>query len=163
MPWRSASSGAAAAFCAGATIPAATAPAPSASNSRRCKRIVDTVAIGGLITTSANPSLTRAGLGRLRLVPPPDGWEIGDAVFRHRIEMAEALPARGPGFVEGELGHHIVIPQQHPVERVGGGDELVAVPGEDHLVDQRIDRGILDADIVLRAGIVGRLRTPVFA
>src|SRR6516225_9854281 len=154
MPWRSTSSAAAAAFCtcAGATIPAATAPAPSASNSRRCKRIVETVAIGCLITTSANPSLTRARLGRLRLIPPPDGREIGKAVFRHRIGMAEAVPARGALHVEGEERHQVVVPQQHAVERVGGSDELVPVLGKDHLVDQRIDRGILDADIVLRAG-----------
>src|SRR5215469_8374183 len=158
MPWCSTSSAAAgrssaaadrscANAVAGRATSAATAPAPSASPSRRLTRI-PSIAIADF--TGVCLSLTGAGLGRLRLVPPPDGGKIGDPVFRHRIGMAEAIPARGALLVEGELRHHVVVPQQHAVERVGGGDELVPVLCKDHLVDQRIDRGILDADIVLR-------------
>ena len=43
------------------------------------------------------------------------------------------------------LRHDVEIPQQHPVERMGGGDQLVAVPSEDHACRQRVDDGILDA------------------
>ncbi len=65
--------------------------------------------------------------------------------------------------IVGVLRHDIMVPQQHPVERPGGGDELVTVLGEDDPLDQGIDRRILDADIVCRAGHVGRLGTPEIA
>ena len=60
----------------------------------------------------------------------------------------------------GPLRHDVVIPQQHAVERPGGGDQFVAVLGEDDALDQFIDRRILDADEIARAGLVGGLRTP---
>ena len=69
------------------------------------------------------------------------------AVFRQRIGPAEAIPARGAALVVGELRHDVVVPQQHAVERLGRGDELGAILGEDHPLDQRIDRRILDADV----------------
>ena len=56
-----------------------------------------------------------------------------------------------------------MVPQQHAVERLGGGDQLGAVLGEDDALDQRIDRRILDAGIVARAGAVGGLRAPDIA
>src|ERR1700721_1711767 len=74
--------------------------------------------------------------------------------------MAEAVPARRAPIAVGPLRHYVVVPQQHAVERAGGGDELVAVLGEDHAVDQRIDRRVLDADEVLRSLLVGGRRAP---
>ena len=60
----------------------------------------------------------------------------------------------------GPLRHDVEIPQQHAVERLGGGDQFGAVLGEDDALDQRIDRRILDADEVARAGLIGGLRAP---
>ena len=77
--------------------------------------------------------------------------------------MAEAVPARGAHFAVGPLRHDVMVPQQHAVERVGGGDEIGAVLGEDDLIDHRVDRRIFDADQVVRAGLVGGLRTPIAA
>ena len=53
----------------------------------------------------------------------------------------------------GPLRHDVEIPQQHAVERLGGGDQLVAVLGEDDALDQLVDRRVLDADQVARAGL----------
>ena len=61
------------------------------------------------------------------------------------------------------LRHDVEIPQQHAVERPGGGDQLVAVLGENDAIDERIDRRVLDADQVARAGNIGGLRAPVAA
>ncbi len=96
-------------------------------------------------------------------VPPPDRRECRRAVFRQRIGPAETVPARGALLVVGELRHDVVVPQQHAVERPGGGDELGAILGEDDPLDQRIDRRILDADVVARARRVGGRRTPEVA
>ena len=80
--------------------------------------------------------------------------------FGMSCRAAEAVPARGALLAVGPLRHDVEIPQQHAVERLGGGDQLVAVLGEDHALDQRIDRRILDADQVARAGLIGGLRAP---
>ena len=88
---------------------------------------------------------------------------VGNAassVFRHVLRTAEAIPARRALLAVGPLRHDVEIPQQHAVERLGGGDQFVAVLGEDHALDQRIDRRILDADQIARAGLIGGLRTP---
>ena len=74
---------------------------------------------------------SRSRLRRLRGVPPPHRRERPAAVFRHRIGMAEAVPARGAHFAVGPLRHDVVIPQQHAIERLGGGDEIGAALGED--------------------------------
>src|SRR5262249_6573592 len=89
--------------------------------------------------------------------------ERGGAVFRHLIGPAETIPARGARLAVGPLRHDVVVPQQHTVERPRGGDELAAILGEDHAVDQRVDGWVLDAGVVLRAGLIGRRRAPVAA
>ena len=43
--------------------------------------------------------------------------------------------------------HHVVVPDQHPVERPAGGDQAVAVRREDDRVDQLVDGRVLDADV----------------
>ena len=45
---------------------------------------------------------------------------------RHVLRMAEAVPTRG-ALLEGigPLRHDVEIPQQHPVERLGGGDQVL--------------------------------------
>jgi len=50
------------------------------------------------------------------------------------------------------------VPQQNPVERLGGRNQLRAVLGENNFLDQRINGWILDADKVTRAGAVRRER-----
>ena len=95
--------------------------------------------------------------------PSPDSHHqmVGKAALASPgigIRVAESILARGAPLFEGEeklATSRPVVPQQHTIERVGCGDELAAVLGEDHLVDQGIDRRILDADIVLRAVLVG--------
>src|SRR3954463_15450971 len=64
-------------------------------------------------------------------VPPPPGWKGRPAVFGHLIGTAEAIPARGALLVVGPLRHHEVAPDQHAIERPGGGDQLRPVLGED--------------------------------
>src|ERR1700738_1031146 len=77
--------------------------------------------------------------------------------------MSEAVPAHRALEWIGPLWHDIVIPQQHAVERLGGGNQLGAILGEDYLVDERVDGRILDADQIARAGLIGGLRAPVGA
>src|SRR5438552_131377 len=74
--------------------------------------------------------------------------------------MAETVPTRGALFAIGPLRHDVVVPQQHAVERLGGGDQLLAALGEDDAVYHGVDRRVLDADEIARAGLVGGLRTP---
>ena len=77
--------------------------------------------------------------------------------------MGETIPACGTLERIGPLRHDVVIPQQHAVERFGGGDQLGAILGEDYLVDQRVDGRILDADQIARAGLIRGLRAPIGA
>ena len=65
--------------------------------------------------------------------------------------------------VVGPLRHDVVIPQQHAIERLGRGDQVVAALGENHPFDQLVDRGILDSDDVARPRHVGSLRAPELA
>src|SRR3569623_1979851 len=152
MPWRSASYAAATDDC----FAVASAPADRTSTSRR-------------LIMRKPPWLARASsaplrhLGRLILVPPPDVGEQRRAVFRHRLRMREAVPPRRALERIAPLRHDIEIPQQHAVERLGRGDELLAALGKDHAVDPRNDRRDLDADEVARARLIGRLRAPAAA
>ena len=43
------------------------------------------------------------------------------------------------------LRHDVEVPQQHPIERARGGDQILAVGGEDDTLDQRVDDRVLDA------------------
>ncbi len=107
-------------------------------------------------TTSCDPR-------RLVRVIPPDEREARLAVFGQFRRPAEAVPARGAHLRVGPLRHDVVIPQQHAVQRLVGGDEIVAVRGVDHPLDQLVDGGILDAGNIARTGDVGRLGRPEFA
>ncbi len=100
--------------------------------------------------------------GGLVGVVPPDGRETRLPVFRRLRRTTEAIPARGADLVVGPLRHHEVVPQQHAIQRLGRSDEIVAVLGEDHAIDQLVDRRILDADDVAGAGHIGSLRAPEF-
>ena len=73
---------------------------------------------------------------------------------------AEAVPARRAHLVIGKLRYHVVVPQQDAVERPGGRHKLATALGENHALDQGIDRRIFDADVVARARRFGRLRAP---
>ena len=52
---------------------------------------------------------------------------------------AETVPARRAGVGIGPLRNDEIVGQQHAVERLGCRHELVAVFGEDHPIDQRVD------------------------
>src|SRR5215510_12605574 len=107
--------------------------------------------------------LTVPGLGGPFGIPPPDGWKCRATILGQRIGPAEAVPARRPYLVVGKLRHNVVVPQQDTVERPRGRHQLGAALGVDHALDQGIDRGILDAGVVARAGRIGRLRAPQVA
>src|SRR5262245_44958416 len=64
--------------------------------------------------------------GSLR-VPPPHGGESRATVFRHCLRMSKTIPARGACIGVRPLRHHVEIPQQNPVQRLGGGDEFDAI------------------------------------
>src|SRR5690348_5723455 len=98
---------------------------------------------------------------RLLRVPPPQGRQARAPIF-WQVGMAEAVPARIAREWRGELRHHVEIPEQHAIERMGRSHQACPVLREDDLIDQRINRGILDADVIPRSGDVGGLRTPVF-
>ena len=104
-----------------------------------------------------------AGFRRFLGVPPPYGRECGHSVFWHRLRVTESIPPCGSEFRVAPLRHNVLVPQQHTVERLGCGDEIGAILGEDHPLDQRVDCRILDARIVARAGLVGGGRAPVAA
>src|SRR6202022_978521 len=76
--------------------------------------------------------------------------------------MAEAVPAGVARKAIGELRHDVEIPQQHAVERLGGRHQASTILCEYDFFDQRINRGILDADAISRAGWIGGLRSPEF-
>src|SRR5713226_8194904 len=96
-------------------------------------------------------------------IPPPDGWKCRATVLGQQIGPAEAVPACRPQLVMGKLRHHVVVPQQDTVERPGGRYQLATALGENHALDQGIDRGILDAGVIARAKRIGRLGAPQVA
>jgi hypothetical protein len=59
--------------------------------------------------------------------------------------MAVAVPAGGALLSVAPLRDHVIVSQQDAVERLGGGDEFIAVLGEDDPVDQGVDARIRDA------------------
>src|SRR6476646_2704199 len=146
MPCRSA-------FCAEAEImrplaPAAAAPAKRL-NARRRLSFIDLRPL--------------RHFGRFRRVPPPDGRERRRPVFWHSLRMAKTIPARGALLTVGPLRYHVEIPQQRAVECLAGGNQIIAVLGEDYALDQPVDCRILDANQIARTGLVGRGRTPEVA
>src|SRR5262245_16919096 len=112
---------------------------------------------------SGSGALSRPGLGGALGVPPPHRGKGGEPVFRQRIRPAEAIPAGRTHLAVSPLGNDVEVPQQHAVERLGGGDQLVAVLGVDDAIDQRVDGLVPDPDQVARADDVGGLRSPVAA
>ena len=74
--------------------------------------------------------------------------------------MAEAVP-HGDALVDRRVARDDdLVGEQHAVERMGGGNQCVAIVGVDQLLDQRVDAGVLDARIVVRAGSIGGGRAP---
>jgi hypothetical protein len=86
----------------------------------------------------------------------------GSGIRQRRISaghrMTEAVPARIAFKAGGELGHDVAVPQQYPIHRLAGRNQLDAILGEDNAVDQGIDRWILDARKIARAGPIRHLR-----
>jgi len=77
--------------------------------------------------------------------------------------VAEAVPPCCAQPVVGKLRYDVVVPQQDTVERPGGRYQLATALGENHTLDQRIDGGIFDADLVARARRTGRPGAPQIA
>src|SRR5580765_6046652 len=88
----------------------------------------------------------RTRIGGALGIPPPDGRERRSGVLGQLSGTPETVPARGALLAVGPLRHHEMMPQQDAIERPGGGDQLGAILGEDHALDQRVDRRIPDAD-----------------
>jgi hypothetical protein len=78
----------------------------------------------------------------LTSIPPPDRWEIGGTEFRHLVRPAKTVPAKSALLIVGPLRYDIVVPQQHPIERLSSGHQLLAGLGEDHTIDQRIESAV---------------------
>src|ERR1700722_8095113 len=102
-------------------------------------------------------------LGGFFGVPPPQARESRNTIFRQRIGMAEAVPARIALKSVGELRNDVAVPQQHPVHRLATRGELGVVLGVNDAIDQGIDRGILDAGNVAASGPIRRLRAEEIA
>src|SRR6266404_3357825 len=149
MPWDSVAPSAAT-LAPNHAAPKAPAPKPSTCRRESC-----------VIARGSSRSFTDPG--GLVGVEPPDRRESRQAVFRQFRRVAEAIPARGADFRIIPLRHDVVIPQQHAIERFGRRNQIVAVLGKDYPLDQFVDRRILDADDVARAGLVSGLRAPIFA
>src|SRR5262249_11903335 len=75
---------------------------------------------------SQTRSLVVPGLRRLLRIPPPHGEKSRRGVFRQLGRMTETVPACGAGLAVGPLRHDVVVPEKHAVERVCGGDEVLA-------------------------------------
>src|SRR4029078_4864719 len=72
----------------------------------------------------------------LVLVPPPDRRKRRAAVFRHGFGTTESIPSRRADVRIRPLWHHVEVPQQNPVERLGGGNQLGTVLCENDFFDQ---------------------------
>ena len=83
--------------------------------------------------------------------------------YSGRARAGEAVPARRPGSIRVALRHDVVVGEEHAVERLRRGDQLVAVLREDDLLDQRVDALVLDAGGVARALPVGGRGAPELA
>src|SRR6185437_13643862 len=99
----------------------------------------------------------------LLLFAPPEYGEGRLAVLRHMPGMIKPVPARGTFVGKRPLRHDKMIPQQHSIERPGRCDELIPRIREDDAFDERVDRGILDADQIARTMLARRMRAPVIA
>src|SRR5262245_7710889 len=149
---------------------AAATAAPEARPSRIAATAGFQVRVGRRIFDAPRPVASAAAqlarlVGRalgLRLVPPPDAQERRIA----RGQLARAgvvVPHREPLERRVPLRHDVVVPQQHAVERPGGGNQLGAVLGKDDPVDQLVDGRVLDADDVGAGLLVGGRRAPEVA
>src|ERR1035437_9806531 len=139
-------------------------PSPAETALRSARQRRDRAHAGGRVAPCAeDPSRSLAYPGSLVGIEPPQRRQTGTAVFRQRLGMAEAIPARVARKAISELRHDVEIPQQHAIERPRGGLQVRTILGEDHLLDQPIHSRIPDADGVSRTGLIGGLRSPEFA
>src|SRR5262249_38119067 len=93
-------------------------------------------------------------------VPPPHIGKTAGPIARQKLRPGETVPTRGPVLPQVIERDNEVVPQQHAVERAGGSNQFLASLGKDDTLDQRIARGVLDAELILRAGRSGRVRAP---
>src|SRR5271166_3709810 len=109
---------------------------------------------GCLLSGSANP-------GHASCIPPPDCRKCGYAVLGHQLGASKLVPTCRAELVIAPLRNHVVVPQQHAIERFCRGNQLRSIPGQYEAVDEGVDRGVLDADGVARAGSVRSMGAPV--
>src|SRR5215467_2146522 len=96
------------------------------------------------------------------LIVPPDPQERA-AARRQLVRPAVHVPHGQTIVGKVPLRHDVVVPQQHAIERVRGGDELGPILGKNDLADQRVDGGVFNADHVSAALLVGGRRPPKLA
>ena len=64
------------------------------------------------------------------------------------LGVAEAIPTCRPHVIEIPLRHDVVIPEQHAIEGLGRGNEVVPVIGKDDTLNQGVNGRILNSDQV---------------
>ncbi len=84
-------------------------------------------------------------------------------ILRQRVGAAENIPGHEALERIVPVRHDVVVPQQHAVEGMRRRDEIGAILGEHDLVDQLVDRRVLDAGRIARAVPVGGGRAPEVA
>src|SRR5690348_12869079 len=99
---------------------------------------------------SVSPRIMRASLRRC---PPPGFRQI--AVKRRLFRMIDMRPARDPLLRDGEERHSVKSRLQHAILGADGCNEVFAVLGLKHGIDQRINSGAFDPHVVARAFGVG--------
>jgi hypothetical protein len=67
-------------------------------------------------------SLTISDPGCLVGIPPPQRGKGRLAIFGERVGPPKAIPACRTKRIDGELRHHVLVPQQRAVECPGRGD-----------------------------------------
>src|SRR5262249_46413595 len=106
-------------------------PATTARPARRPRGQEQAGATGAYPAALASRPLS--DLCRLLRVPPPQGRQARSPIFR-QIRMAETIPAGVAREWIGKLRHHVEIPEQHTIERMGRGHQACPVLREDDLI-----------------------------
>src|SRR5213078_3947713 len=99
----------------------------------------------------AAPSLSCSNSRGLFRIPPPHRRKGRLSILGKNARMSKAIPSRRTRLINAVLWDHVMIPQEHAIEGPCRRDKLRPILGEYHRVDQRVDRGILNPDIITRS------------
>src|SRR5690606_21181607 len=100
-------------------------------------------------------ALVFVGQGLLLFRIDPPGVDVGTYIAGLLIRDAKLVPIGKPKNGPVVFRYQVVSPQQHTVERSGGGDQVIPVRGEDDPIHKCIHDGVLYAHQIARAGPVG--------